>query len=315
MQITVEARFLAIESDFLEQIGFDLDFIFNRISPSHTSTIPVNVDTFSHGAFDPTTGQPTLDANGQPTINQIVGSADIFSVGRPSMIVAGSFFSDLETDFFLQATQAHQQTSRLNALRVTLMNGHEAYVLVETQTDYVSNLTPSVATGIASFQPTIGQLIKGVSFGVRATVTADRKYVIMTVYPTLRNDSLAGTFRFQSNGSSTAASTGSATAVVTNPVTINNNPYGYAQAPDAEIQLREAAIQEVRTTVMVPDKGTLVLGGQRTAAELEIETGVPILSKIPIIKNAFTTRTYVKQETTLLILIRPQILIPEELEP
>ena len=38
--------------------------------------------------------------------------------------------------------------------------------------DYVSNLTPSVATGSVGIQPTIGQLVKGVSFGVRATVTA-----------------------------------------------------------------------------------------------------------------------------------------------
>jgi Flp pilus assembly secretin CpaC/tetratricopeptide (TPR) repeat protein len=307
MQIAIETRFLTIESQFLEDIGFDLDFIFQ--GGEHTSKIPVDVSTFTHGTLDKATGS-FLDSNGVTTL-QPVGSADIFEVGRSSLVVAGSFLDDIQIDFFLRATQAHRQSTRLNSLRVTLMNGHEAYVLVQTETDYVSDLTPQTGANIAAFAPSTDVLIAGVSFGVRATITADRKYVIMTVYPTLRDDTLAGTFKFQTGIASTSSitTTGNTGGTVVNP---GNAPIA---AQEAEIQLRKAAIQEVRTTVMVPDKGTLVLGGQRIADELEVETGVPILSKIPIIKRAFTTRTFVKRERTLLILIRPQILIPEELEP
>ncbi|MEI7767357.1 MAG: hypothetical protein WCJ97_07970, partial [Phycisphaerae bacterium] len=48
--------------------------------------------------------------------------------------------------------------------------------------------------------------------------------------------------------------------------------------------------------------------------EAEQETGVPFLSKIPGLGRLFTNRTYIKEERTLLILIRPKIIIQREAE-
>ena len=59
---------------------------------------------------------------------------------------------------------------------------------------------------------------------------------------------------------------------------------------------------------------TLLIGGQKLASETEVEAGVPILSKIPVLKRAYTSRTTVKDEQTLLILIKPKILIHSEQE-
>ncbi len=70
----------------------------------------------------------------------------------------------------------------------------------------------------------------------------------------------------------------------------------------------------VRTTVSVPDKGTILLGGQRNVKEIEVETGVPVLSKIPFINRFFTNRATAQTEDTLLILIRPEIIIQQENE-
>ena len=64
----------------------------------------------------------------------------------------------------------------------------------------------------------------------------------------------------------------------------------------------------------VPDRGTLMLGGQRLVGEIEIEAGVPVLSKIPFIKRFFTNNSTVKDERTLLILVRPTILLQSEEE-
>ena len=65
---------------------------------------------------------------------------------------------------------------------------------------------------------------------------------------------------------------------------------------------------------MVPAKGTLLLGGQRLIGEIEIEAGVPVLSKIPFINRLFTNRSKTKDERTLLILIKPTIIIQTEEE-
>jgi general secretion pathway protein D len=73
-------------------------------------------------------------------------------------------------------------------------------------------------------------------------------------------------------------------------------------------------VSQIRTTVSVPDKGTVLLGGQRTITEIELETGVPVLSKIPFVNRFFTNRVTSKTEQTLLILIRPEIIIQQENE-
>ncbi len=64
----------------------------------------------------------------------------------------------------------------------------------------------------------------------------------------------------------------------------------------------------------MPDKGTILLGGQRFVNEIEVEEGVPLLSKIPFINRFFTNRLTNKEEKTLLILIRPEIIITQENE-
>ena len=42
--------------------------------------------------------------------------------------------------------------------------------------------------------------------------------------------------------------------------------------------------------------------------------GVPLLSKIPVVNRFFTNRITSKSETTLLLLIRPEIIIQQEEE-
>jgi type II secretory pathway component GspD/PulD (secretin) len=66
--------------------------------------------------------------------------------------------------------------------------------------------------------------------------------------------------------------------------------------------------------VSVPDKGTIMLGGQILMNEIEIEVGVPVLSKIPIVNRFFTNRLTTRSEKTQMLLIRPEIMIQQEME-
>jgi len=68
------------------------------------------------------------------------------------------------------------------------------------------------------------------------------------------------------------------------------------------------------TRVSVPDSGTLLLGGQRITAEAEMEAGVPVLSKIPVLGRLFGNRSKVRDQKILLILVKPTILLQEERE-
>ena len=50
------------------------------------------------------------------------------------------------------------------------------------------------------------------------------------------------------------------------------------------------------------------------ARQADVETGVPILSKIPILKRLFNNRASLRRANNLLILIRPKIIIQAEEE-
>lgn len=85
-------------------------------------------------------------------------------------------------------------------------------------------------------------------------------------------------------------------------------------ATQSFIQRPTVTVTRVQTTVTVPDQGTILLGGQRLVTESESESGVPVLSKIPIINRFFSNRVMAREEQTLLILLKPTILIQNEQE-
>jgi len=80
------------------------------------------------------------------------------------------------------------------------------------------------------------------------------------------------------------------------------------------VRFPETEISRIETRVSVPDGGTLLLGGQKLTAEIEMESGVPILSKIPFLGRLFSNRSMVKDHKVLLILVKPTIILQEETE-
>ena len=101
----------------------------------------------------------------------------------------------------------------------------------------------------------------------------------------------------------TGDTTGGTTALPTG----TQSQFGFIQEPQIELT-------RVRTTVSIPDGGTLLLGGTTVTGEIEREAGVPVLSKIPFLKRAFTNRSFAKDENVLLILVKPTIIIQREIE-
>jgi len=152
---------------------------------------------------------------------------------------------------------------------------------------YVSSVTPSVAEGAVGVQPVIANISSGNSLDVEGTISADRKYVTITVRTGLAQEPFFEKFEVQRAS---------------------------GDSPGIFILLTDQETRGVRTTVSVPDGGTVLLGGLKQVGEIEVEAGVPILSKIPILKRAFTNTTKVKDTQTLLILLKAKILIQKEAE-
>lgn len=296
LQINVEARFLLVDQNYLDEVGVDMDI---TITDPGGDLTPISILTESFSIADRQNtnltgsfGSP--DSSGLPADGQF----------RRGLSISGGFMNDVQVDLLIRATQANRRSTQLTAPRVTFFNGQRAYVLVATQLSYISDLDPVVGTRSAAFDPQISVVSSGVILDIEGTVSADRRYVTLTARP-----SLARVIRLRQLQVLGAVTDDGGDDDTTGGTTTNipEQSTGLIEAPELELTT-------VRTTVSVPDKGTLLLGGQRLFADVEIEAGVPVLSKIPVINRLFTNRSTVKDERTLLILIKPTILIQSEKE-
>ena len=347
IQIAVEARFITVASHYLEELGMDLDIVLNSGNagfdyipgPTGPVTDPVLGNplllprSFSRLGFTPATpalgianlgntavAQPGTNpalipprggGSGRqgtpvPVVNRTSSFTDPSNLGSdvpgsfagqalpPALSIFGSFLDNIQVDFLIRATQADSRTTVLTAPQLVLFNGQRSWVAVTIQQNFVSQLNPVVSTGAAAQAPQIGTIDSGAVLDVNATVTVDKRYVTMTIRPGVTRLLDLQTIPFSGG--------------------VAGGGFGGGPALAAFIQLPTLSSQRVQTTVSVPDGGTLLIGGQKLASETEVEAGVPILSKIPILKRAYSSRSMVKDEQTLLILIKPKIMIQSEQE-
>ena len=284
IQVSIETRFLQIQRSFLNDIGVDLDFFFNINDPNHFSPISVSQ---SSNVFPAT---PTTPVPGS-----------IGATAQPAVTIQGSFLDDFQVNFLIRATQATLNSTVLTAPRVTVFNGQQAFVVVSAQQAYVGDLEAVTGDNVGLFNPIISTVQSGVRLVVQPTVSADRKYVTLSLQPQVSQ--LVSLVNFPVFGVTTgAANTGGTGGTTQNQVFTGN------------VQLPLIQLTSVNTIVSVPDGGTLLLGGQTLAGETEVEEGVPILSKIPFIKRLFTNKSVAKDEQVLLIMVKPNIIIQKELE-
>ena len=81
------------------------------------------------------------------------------------------------------------------------------------------------------------------------------------------------------------------------------------------IQLPRVTLQRVRTTVTMPDGGTIMLGGMKLAEKQDQVSGVPVLKDLPGLSFFFSRKGTFVQNMKILILIRAKIIMSEEYEP
>jgi general secretion pathway protein D len=317
IMISVESRFCTVTDEFLQDITLDVDAAFLNVGPrgfvrnpatgvpwspinNPAAPPPYNTLPGIPGAAGTQFGQPIIvsntGSNGMGTQTLLPVSGTVF--GQPTwtsnfnqggMVVSGVFLDDIQVGFMLRAIQADVRSTTLQAPRVTLYNGQRSYISVSTVTTYIADVTPVVAEAAVGWDPTIGAIPVGVTLDVKATVSADRRYVQMDLRPQVAD--------IEGFEHSTVTAAVPALGIAT-----------------ATIDLPRVRVQDFKTTVSVPDGGTLLLGGTRQFIEGEAETGVPVLSKIPILKRLFNNRATVRRANNLLILMKPRIIIQAEEE-
>jgi general secretion pathway protein D len=258
---------------------------------------------------------------GSATVPQLPGLPD------PATSAANFGFailSDIEAYFLIQAAQGNTRSNVMQAPKVTLFNGQQAFVSDTRQRPFVTAVVPVVGDFSAAQQPVITVLNEGTAVNVQAVVSNDRRFVRLTLVPFFSQIGRVEQFQFEgSRSTKTKSSDEKSGADVDIPGVdgLAGLTNGEASAAELEVQSNGTTIQlpeflftTVTTTVSVPDGGTVLLGGIKRLREGRNEFGVPILSKIPYINRLFKNVGLGRTTDSLMLMVTPRIIIQEEEE-
>jgi general secretion pathway protein D len=222
-----------------------------------------------------------------------------------------AILSDLEAYFFVSAAQGDRRSNVLQAPKVTLFNGQQAFVSDQSQSPFVISVIPVVGDFAAAQQPVIVVLSEGTHLTVQAVVSNDRRFVRLTVVPFFSQIGDVSTFQF--TGSSTTTDD-SSTSTGPTAGEMSDNEMRTTTNEGTTVQLPTFSFVSVTTTVSVPDGGTVLLGGVKRLSEGRNEFGVPLLSKIPYINRLFSNVGIGRETQSLMMMVTPRIIIQEEEE-
>ncbi|MFM7520437.1 MAG: hypothetical protein ACKO9B_08210 [Planctomycetota bacterium] len=235
-----------------------------------------------------------------------------------------AILSDIEAYFLIQAAQGNTRSNVMQAPKVTLFNGQQAFVSDTRQRPFVTAVVPVVGDFSAAQQPIITVLNEGTAVNVQAVVSNDRRFVRLTLVPFFSQIGQVQEFQFEgsrSTKSKTSDEKSGADVKVPGADGLLGVTNGAAATGELELQSNGTTIQlpeflftTVTTNVSVPDGGTVLLGGIKRLREGRNEFGVPILSKIPYINRLFKNVGLGRTTDSLMLMVTPRIIIQEEEE-
>jgi type II secretion system protein D len=215
---------------------------------------------------------------GGPSIQQLLNPATAAnflanSQNTPGLALFGTFGQSL--DVLVTALESSGKTKVLGRPTVYTSNNKKAVISVGEQIPVpqstVSTVNPNQANSTA------------------LTATIDYKDVLLQleVVPLINNDN-----------------------EVTLDIAQKNDSLGLVRNIGG-VEAQSVRTQQIKTSVTVPNKHTVVLGGLINEREENTENKFPILGDIPIVGLAFKGVSKKKQRKELVLLIQPQIVLDE----
>ncbi len=318
LEVAIEMRLVSVSESFFEFMGvnFSLDLPTNNSAST--------IQTLTSGVFQPA-GQinkfaPTRFVSGvtpagtlTPDLSVPINASSFgFALppfgGYPGTLGADgglslglAFLSDVQVSMFLEAAQGDRRTNVMQAPKITVFNGQQANINVGDQLYFLTGINVVQIGGQTAFVPTNNPSPYGVFMTVTPVVSADRRFVRLNLNPQLLNLVSA--------------------TVPLLPVqqVVPQLFFDGIQPPQPTVvtlffQQPSSSFISLNTTVVVPDGGTVLMGGLKTLVEGRNEFGPPILSNIPYINRLFTNTGYGKETQSLMIMVTARIIINYEEE-
>ncbi len=313
IQIDVESRFLKVEDSFLEDVGIDLRGLGNQASQGlagrglekkgdrqnagfddfgprnlQNPAVPGSVGSgTTPGVFFDDGGDGDIMGRVENLYNQTLGGRNGGLTNAGGLSLQYAFLDDTEVEVVLRAVSKQERSEQIDAPRLLIYNNTRASMHHLRNISYIRDFEVEIAQAAAVANPVIGTVHDGVSLDVRPVVDSDLKFITMELRPTVMSLAL--------------------------PIPTFTTTLGVGQP--ISIQLPEVTLQKVRTTVTMPDGGTMMLGGMRLVERQNLRSTVPLLGNLPGLSWLFSRNGTSVQNRKIIILVRARIVLMEEMEP
>ena len=298
LMVDIQARFLNVEDNFLEDIGVDFrglgepgpgtnEFFNDFGDPTTQADLgqEIGSDT-SLGAFYNNGFDGDVRGRVEDLYDQQLGDDDVITASG-GLSFQWTYLNDMQLQLILRAVSKSERVQLVTAPRITLYNTARGNVSVLNQVAYVADFDVEIAQAASIGDPIIQTVQDGVVLDVRPVVSADRRFITLELRPTV--------------------------AELVRPIQEIVTTLGSQNS--VTIQLPELDIQRVRTSIPMPDGGTVLLGGLKLSEKKDLRSGVPLLNKIPVVSFFFERKGNYVSNRKLLVLLKAEIVIPEEHEP
>jgi tetratricopeptide (TPR) repeat protein len=298
--VTIESKFMTVSSNWIQEIGVDFrglenGGVFKDLDDVNNGLEDNASRGLDNGGLGAASGNPSsgffYDDGGDGNFKTHTENYFGDKLGNALSVVGGmtaqwTFLDDLEVSAIMRAVEKTSDFQLVNNQQLSVHNTQRANVSVLNQKAYIQDFDVEVAQFQAVADPQVNVLIEGVVLDVRPTIHHDRKYLTLEIQPTVAK-------------------------VVA--LRIYSSTLGGNTAP-VEFQLPELEVQSVFTTAVIPDGGSILLGGLSNIRNVERRAEVPWLAKIPLVGFFFKSEGYNDENKTLMILIRAHITdVQEEL--
>lgn len=296
--VTVEARFLTVNDDFLQDIGVDILGLGGKKGPLvNLDDVTNGLDDMASAGFDNTGGTAPGPTAGNPSAgvffnqggdgdyrgrNENIFDAALGSVLSPvgGAIVQYTLLDDTNVSLILKAVEKSRHARLLQAPILTVYNTQRANLTLVNQLSFVQDFDVEVAQTAFIADPIISIIQDGLTLDVRPTISHDRKYITLELQPTI--------------------------ATLLRPIQTFQVSLGALSTP-ITLQLPETIIQKSQTTVRIPDGGSLVIGGLKNISFVDMQSEVPFLAKIPILNFFFSRKGSSREIENLMIIVTARI--------
>jgi type II secretory pathway component GspD/PulD (secretin) len=192
------------------------------------------------------------------------------------------------------AIQNKQKGRLVEGTELTVLNGSRANVFMGSQISYISDYEATGGGGdgdISVPDPTVETLNYGLALDVTPFIDASRQYVTTDLRPIASDVSFIVEQIFF-------------------PYTVN----GFVFSSEFPLEIPLITIKEGGTRVMIPDRGTVLVGGLDRGIEQNSESGVPMLSHIPFVGRLFGKRGRYSLRESLYLSVTARIILNDEEE-